>query len=271
MELQKFLSPAVLSMILVFSSCTSIQEKPPEIDKNDPQYIYEKASISMKYNLVDEAIKYLQQALSLDPEHFPSCYLLGVAYFQKGNLVEARSALEKCIVLKPENPDAHTYLASVYENLGLSEEAEEEYKTAYAIDHSFHSCFSLAKLYFEQDKLEQSLEYAEEAVRKDSRSAPAYNLHGVVLNKRGRYPEAIISFQNALKIDAQYYVAGVNLGVAYINNKEYDKARELLTKIQSLVQDQALKDKINEYLEAIKKIGFTFSDRAILKNYLLYR
>ena len=54
-------------------------------------------------------------------------------------------------------------------------------------------------------------------------------------------------------MDQRDYIAALNLGVAYINNKEYDKARELLTRLLSLVQDQALKDKISEYLEVIKK------------------
>jgi tetratricopeptide (TPR) repeat protein len=239
---------------LFLASCVSIQEKPPQVDKNTPEYIYEKAVISMKYNLVDEAIKYLTQALSLDSTHYPSCYLLGVAYYKRGNLVEARATLEKCIQLKPDDPDAHAYLANVYQNLGLGEEAEKEFRKAYVIDESFHASYSLAQLYYEQDKLEPALEYIQKAVQKNNKSASAYNLQGVIQNKLGRYPEAILSFQNAIRNDSKHFVAGVNLGVAYINNKNYDKARELLTHLLSLVQDQPLKDKIMEYLKAIKQL-----------------
>ena len=115
-----------------------------------------------------------------------------------------------------------------------------------------NSSFSLAKVYYEKEELEESLEYLRLALQKNDQSAPAFNLQGVILNKLGRYPEAILSFQNALRIDSSDLVAGVNLGVAYINNKEYDKARRLLTQIQTITKDQPLKDKIEKYLKAIK-------------------
>lgn len=244
----------ILVLFLNFAFCATIQEKEKhsEIDKNDPEYIYKKATISMNYNLVDEAIKYLKEALIQDPTHFPSCYLLGVAYLKKGNLIEARKAFEKSVELDPESADAHSYLATVYQNLKLLEEAEEELKKVLELDNSFNSNFSLAKIYYEQEKFDESLIHLSEAIRKNNQSAPAYNLQGVIFNKLGRYPEAISSFQSALKIDSSDLVAGVNLGVAYINNREYDKARRLLTKILEITQDQTLKDKINEYLKAIK-------------------
>jgi tetratricopeptide (TPR) repeat protein len=83
-------------------------------------------------------------------------------------------------------------------------------------------------------------------------SPAAFNIRGAILSKLNRYPEAILSFQNALRFDSNYVIAGVNLGVAYINNRELDKARQILTKFLSITQDQALKDKIKEYLDAIK-------------------
>jgi hypothetical protein len=43
--------------------------------------------------------------------------------------------------------------------------------------------------------------------------------------------------------------------VAYINNNELNKARELLSRILPFVQDQELKDKILEFLKKIKKLS----------------
>ena len=206
----------------------------------------------MNYDLIDEAVKYLQQALSLDPSHFPSHFLLGVAYVKKENWIEARKFLEESIRLKPNEPDPHSYLVSVYQNLGLIEEVIEEHKKIYALEKNFNSSFTLANYYFEKNELQAALEYIREAVLQNSQSASAFNMWGVILSKLGRYPEAIMSFQNALRIDSNYVIAGINLGVAYINTKELDNARQILTKFLSITQDQALKDKIKEYLDAIK-------------------
>jgi len=97
------------------------------------------------------------------------------------------------------------------------------------------------------------LDYVQKSIQKDTRSSTAFNLRGVILNQLGQYSEAIESFQNALRLVQNDIITSVNLSVAYINNKEFDKARLLLEKILPLVQDQMLKDKINEYLEIIKK------------------
>jgi len=250
MNIQKSL--LILGLCLSLTFCAATQ-KEPKIDKeNDPQYIYEKAIVSMNYDLIDEAVKYLHQVLSLDPSHFPSQYLLGVAYVKKENWIEARKFLEESVRLKPNEPDPHSYLVSVYQNLGLVEEAIEEHKKIYAIDKNFNSSFTLANHYFKKNELQTALEYIREAVIQNSQSASAFNMWGAILSKLGRYPEAIMSFQNALRIDSNYVIAGINLGVAYINTKKLDNARQILTKFLSLTQDQALKDKIKEYLDAIK-------------------
>jgi tetratricopeptide (TPR) repeat protein len=250
MNIQKSL--LILGLCLSLTFCAATQ-KEPKIDKeNDPQYIYEKAIVSMNYDLIDEAVKYLHQVLSLDPSHFPSQYLLGVAYVKKENWIEARKFLEESVRLKPNEPDPHSYLVSVYQNLGLVEEVIEEHKKIYAIDKNFSSSFTLANYYFEKNELETALKYIREAVIQNSQSASAFNVWGAILSKLGRYPEAIISFQNALHIDSNYVIAGINLGVAYINTKKLDSARQILTKFLSITQDQSLKDKIKEYLDAIK-------------------
>ncbi len=250
MKIPKVLFITILCFSLTF--CVSIQ-KEPKIDKeNDPQYIYKKAIVSMNYDLIDEAVKYLHQALALDPLHFPSFYLLGVAYVKKENWIEARKFLEEAVKLKPNEPDPHSYLIAVYQNLGLIDEAIEEHKKIDKLEKNFNTSFTLANFYFEENELETALRYIREAVLQNSQSAFAFNLYGAILSKLGRYPEAILIFQNALRIDSNYAIAGINLGVAHINNKELDKAHQILTKFLSITQDQTLKDKIKEYLDAIK-------------------
>jgi predicted Zn-dependent protease len=67
-----------------------------------------------------------------------------------------------------------------------------------------------------------------------------------------RYPEALASFERALKITPNDLYLSVNVGIAYINNNEPAKAREILERILPQVQDEALKAKIHEYLKSIK-------------------
>ena len=48
------------------------------------------------------------------------------------------------------------------------------------------------------------------------------------------------------------FTGAVNLGIAYINNKQPDKAREFLERALPLAKDEELKAKIEEYLKLIK-------------------
>ncbi len=243
---------AILAAILFFSSCASTPKKPSRNPDEDPQYQYEKAVISVRYGLEDEALKYLNEALALDPAHAPSLKLLGTVQFKKKNFPEAAAALERYLEIQPGDAEAHTSLGITYEQLGQKARAETEYQKAIGIDGHPEAGFGLAKLYYDQDKLEAGLEIIRGAIEKNPRSAPYYNLQGVILNQMGKYAEALASFQNALQYAPNDIYLAVNLGIAYINNKQPDKARELFEKVLPSVQDEELKAKINEYLKLIK-------------------
>ncbi len=244
-------------LILVFClfavSCASSQAKTEQKQAEDFQAQYERALVAMRYNLFDEAIRYLNNALSLSPNHYHSHYLLAVAYTRKGRYKEAAAAFEKSLELKPGNPEAHLKLADVYRQLNLQDKAEEHYKKALAIDKSPTASFNLALLYYERGELDSALEYVEQSIQQGNLSAEVFNLRGVILNQMKRYSDAIISFQNVLKINPSHVVAAINMSVAYININNLDKARDILLKIRPNIEDEKLKDRINELLEKIKK------------------
>lgn len=241
----------IICLSLVF--CASSQSKKAQDNERDPEYQYKKAEISMKYGLMDEAIKYLNQALSLDPTHYQAYYLLGMVFYKEQRFEEAASAFQSCLKLQPDYSEAHSGLASAYEAMDSLEKAEEELKTAYTIDSNHDTCLKLAEIYFKQDKMNLALDYVQEAIQKDNQSTAAYNLKGVILNQKGDYAEAITCFSNAVSIDPNFVVARINLGVAYINNQEPEKARTMLVDTLPLTDSQSLKDKINQFLETISK------------------
>jgi tetratricopeptide (TPR) repeat protein len=251
MKAEKVLLLLTLCAFLI--SCASSQAKTEQKQAQDFQSQYERALVAMSYNLFDEAIKYLNNALTLSPSHYHSHFLLAVAYSQKGDYKEAAAAFEKSLELKPGNPEAHLKLADVYRHLNLMEKAEEHYKKALAIDSHTIASFNLAVLYYERGELDQALQYAEKSIQDGNLSAQVFNLQGVLLNQMKRYSEAITSFQNVLRIDPNHAVAAINMAVAYFNINDLNKAREILLKIHPNVQEQELKDRIDELLEKIKK------------------
>lgn len=247
---QKVLFIFVLTMITAF--CASTQNKKIKEREKELQHQYELGVVAMKYGLLDEAIKYLNNALSLDPNHYPSYYLQGLIHVQRQNFVEAIVAFQRCLELKPDHSEAHVRLGLIYQEMGSSDKAEEEFKKSYAIDARLEASFNLAMLYYKQKKLDQALEYIQKTIEKKSNEVAAYNLQGVILNDLGRYSEAVESFRHVLRLDPNHIVGSINLAVAYINNQNYKEARELLEKLLPRIEEQELKNRINEYLEKIK-------------------
>ena len=240
---------------LVFIFCATTESQKSKENENDPQYQYQKAMVALKYGFEDKAIKYLKQAVLLDPQHFQSLKVLGLLYFQKGNLDQAAEAYEKCLEIKPDSAEAHNELGRVYWEMGQAKKAEEEFKKAIALEENTAACYNLSEIYFKQEKLEEALGYVQKCLHKKKEWAKAYNLQGVILNKMGRFSEAIQSFKKAVEISTNEddeAVFSLNLSVAYINNKEYDKARSLLKNLLPQVKDEKIKAKITEYLKMIR-------------------
>jgi Flp pilus assembly protein TadD len=244
---------ALIILIGLVAAGAPAQKKKAKGPSKGAQYEYEKAVISMKYGLEDESVKYLNQAIAMDPKHADSYKLLGVIQFRKKNYAESVAAFEKYLELKPDDSEALANLGYGYESLGQPDKAEETYKKAIAVDENAGACFGLAKLYLTQKKLPEAQNYAQRAVANNPKSAAAHNLLGVVLNQMSKFPEAAASFEEALKITPDDLNLSINLGVTYINGKEYAKARELYEKILPKIEDPALKEKIEGYLKLIKE------------------
>ena len=120
------------------------------------------------------------------------------------------------------------------------------------VDGNANACFGLAKLYLGQKKLPEALDYAQRDVAKNPKSAAAHNLLGVILNQMTKYAEAAASFENALRLAPGDLNVSINLGVAYINSRQYVKAREIYEKVLPKIEDPELKEKVEGYLKLIK-------------------
>jgi Tfp pilus assembly protein PilF len=104
----------LLALLAALAACSSTPAQIQAQREKDPQYQYEKAVVCMQYGIPDEAFKYLNQALALDPRHSLSHNLLGLAYMIKGNLAEAVKAFRACIAVAPAT------FSEVYNNLGTA-------------------------------------------------------------------------------------------------------------------------------------------------------
>ena len=224
-------------------------------DDKNPQHQYELGVVALRYGLADEAVRYGQLAVSLDPGHFDGWNLLGSAYYTKGEFGQAAEAYEKAAAIKPDAADVQRNLGMAYLELKEAEKAETALKKALAIQGDSESAFQLGKLCYNARRFDEALAHAIDAIRRDGKSAKAYNLKGVVLNQLARYPEAAGSFQAGLVLAPEDVGLQINLGIAYINSDEPAKARAVLEAVLPKVSEDRLRSQVEEYLKSIKDAG----------------
>ena len=88
---------------------------------------------------------------------------------------------------------------------------------------------------------------------------------GIKYLTNGKYEEAILAFNKAIKIDEKTTEARVYLAEGYIGNKEYDKAIDVLEEAQDLdiTNEELLKEILDILNEINADIAYEFLDRFI--------
>ncbi len=236
--------------------CASPQKKIQKARDKDPQYQYNMGLFYLNEGNIDEAIKYLNDSLSLKPDYDHALTALGLAYSMKGDFQESVKYLQKSLNINPSLTEAHNYLGVAYQELGLLDEAEREFRIA-IMDQNYASRFlsyyNLARLCFTKNMLKEALEYIDKALELNKNFRMAYNLKGVILEKQLKYDEAIESYKKALHNLEQDVDINFNLAVVYFKNNELSKAKEIFEKIYPRVTDSNMKTQIEKYLSILNR------------------
>lgn len=221
-------------------------------DDKNPQHQYELGVVALRYGLPDEAVRYGQLAVQLDPGHFDGWNLLGSAYYTKGDFALAAEAYEKAAAIKPDAAEVQRNLGLAYLELKETEKAEVALTKALAAENDAESAFQLGRLCYNDQRYEQALEHTLAAIRRDGKSAKAYNLKGVILNQLGRYAEAAGSFQAGLVLAPDDVGLQINLGIAYLNSDQPAKGKAVLEAVLPKITEEKLRARIEDYLKSIK-------------------
>ncbi len=206
LSLEPTLTEARYNMALIYSAQNQenhAKQILEEIIQSQPDHAKANAQLArMYYNQQDypKSIHCFNESLK-DHKNQPESYHdLGLALLANKEPNLAINAFEECLKLKEGHPEAHYHLATAYLKLDNTQKALNHYMQQLAI-HPSLDCY--------------------------------YNI-GVVLSDLNRNEEAIPYFEEALKIDPNYFNAHLNLGVIHLkfNHREqaiyhYKKLSEL--------------------------------------------
>jgi len=251
----------IIAFCLTLAFCASSSQT--QIDKQkakDPRYQYNMGLLylnnpSAGIMSLDQAIAYFDKTVALNPKYYLAWNARGLTLIMKGDQDGAIKSFQKCLEINPGFSEAHNNLGSLYESQGLTSLAEDEYKKALA-DESYSSkelpFYNLARMSYGLGKYDDALSYVQKSLQISGRFAMAHNLKGMIFEKLDLVPDAVASYEMAVKIMPDDMNFQFNLALAYLNTGEKDKASEIFTLILNKTTDPALRAKVVDYRKKIK-------------------
>ena len=191
----------------------------------------------------EEAERFLQQILDMNPTFADIHNKMGIIYNQTDRLNLAAKAFEKALELNPGYTEASLNLAITYSDLGKYEKAREVFENAAHFSEQSNKTLEagvdpfvkgkladehlrIGKIYYELRMLDEAIEEFEKALRLSPNFADIITQLGIALRDKGRYDEAIAQFGRAKVSNPRYIPARLHLGVTYYSQGFYGLAEE---------------------------------------------
>ena len=166
-----------------------------------------------------------ERSIQINPHYAKSWSNLGLVYEDLGMLAPAERAFEQARRLSPELSGSYNNLGRLYTRLGRDDEAEPLLETAVRLDpHNVQAWVNLGRAYQRQDRLPEAEEAYRRAANLDPTEAQAFNNLGLLLGELGRRSEARQMLYKAIAIDPSYVDAAVNLKLHELKDQGFATA-----------------------------------------------
>jgi tetratricopeptide (TPR) repeat protein len=176
------------------------------------------------------AIDYLKKAREENPDDGEAVQLLGLSFYLAGRPAEAIAPLEKVQTWFPSsNVDAAYILGICYIQIKDYPHARGAFAKMFGVSgDSAASYLFTARMLLRQDFGPVAEEYAQKAVSLDPRLPLAHFLLGELNLYHSKIPEAVAEFEKELQLNPGYAPAYYKLADAYSRVQKFDEAEKLL-------------------------------------------
>ena len=222
----------------------------------------------------EQALALFEQALSLEPEHFPALYSIGLSLSRTGRLHEALDYFSRAVAAQPDAAIGHFALGKALQDLGLVEAALAAFEKSIEIDPQFMQAHnSKAALLQAANRHHDALTTLVKASEINPNDIRTLEGQGLLLTQFKQFEWATNAFRRALQIDPGYPYLEGNLMNARLHNcdwTDFEAAKESIFEgiragkrvcsphtIMSLTDDAQLAKRCIE-IYAADKVGTSF-------------
>jgi len=174
-------------------------------------------SICAATNRLDDAKRYLTQAIAADKYAAKAHGSLGAVHASAGDLTAAAACYDKALALAPDHPGIHYGYAMLLQSLGRNAEAIKHVRRAVSgkPDH-LDALFLLGNLLYAGGQDAEAIECYLKILKRSPRHADTHNNLANVYQRLGETERAIVHYKTAIEINPTYADAYGNLGNAYL-------------------------------------------------------
>jgi len=165
------------------------------------------------------------QAVRMSPDEYKPYRNLGMLYMKEKNIPKAQVYFEEALRLNPRDPYTYMGLSNIYEIHGELDNAERIVNHGLERLPGDEELLSVkANLLFRKGEPDPALKILEKLTEQGSEKRMVWYTYGVILSGSGRFKEAEVALNRALKIDADQPNVYAAFGSLYDTEGKYDIA-----------------------------------------------
>lgn len=169
------------------------------INKNNPDAYFFKGLIHKQTN-IDKAISSFQTCVEQDPTYYNAYMQLGTLFSEKKDDI-ALKYLDNALRLEPESREALYAKGYHYQQKNDFQNAKEQYKQMIINNRNdFQALYNMGHCFLEQDSLEKADKHFGMAINAKPDYVDAMFMRGQIAERKGDIVEAKIIYQNCLKL-----------------------------------------------------------------------
>ena len=162
----------------------------------------------------------------------------GILLARSGDFDSALRLFQAASEIDPNNPDAHYNMGLIYLKRKEEAKAEEVFRKVVEVNPQHQEAYlQLGNLYEQQRRLEEALQAFIGAARANPNTPGGKSaqskiplLKGIILARRGKAQEALLSFQQALRISPQPAPIYYNIALLYLGLGRSEDAQAALVR-----------------------------------------
>jgi tetratricopeptide (TPR) repeat protein len=167
----------------------------------EAQKEYDRGQSDLRDHKTDRAIVHLERAAALHPDFFDAHLLLGTVYREAAQWEKAERSLRRALELRPETVTALIELGEVYRRQKRYHDAERALAEALRLDAgAWQAHFTLARVYWEKGEVLKAAAPTGRALQLRPDYAEAHLLGGNIFVRLGRFPEAVVEYEEYLRL-----------------------------------------------------------------------